>query len=699
MSTCNGTAAKRRSKEEIVTAPEKPEACPVLYDNIPAELRERSQWVCWAYVRRDGRWTKVPKNPRTGANAEANDPTTWGTFEEACTYHQLHDDLVDGIGYVIAEDDPYTGVDVDDCFDGEAVKPDSAKILDALDSYTEESPTATGFKCIARGKKPGDRCKETRRDVEIYDRGRFFTVTGRHKSGCPDTIEDRQAEIEQLYNDLFDAKTAGQDKPKATWTGATDGWSDEQLLAKAKGAANGDKFAALWGGDTSRHNGDGSSADEALCCMLVFWCGPDKTRVDGLFRQSGLMRPKWDEVHHGDGRTYGEMTVGQALEYQHEYYSPKRGGASGQAQTFDLPPLQLRLGTARLTPSGKTTASVMVLRDGTTVNQFILTSALSGRKEVVRLLAGMVGGNDQATRTKIDAALGQIIAAATAQAEQAAQAVPEEGATIRDIVTQRVLADIRPAYRTAAGFYSETKGDDLRRQDFIVYTPSQLVDAAAEAVDAPRDFQNAVNRPSLVKAIQVELGVIYADLMRTLPVAADASLGVASNASKQFRAAMVRLWTIPGTWEQNKDGYTARASLASRVLLRTESRMRGGAAAETKAWNRILDACSAWWRIGDRDGELAPLLAMRWELMGQIKVDLPGVTGQRELYDLGVKFGCIDPNPPVSPFAGRGGMRLAVLTQKLTEHIVDVVSEFKDAPPDDAEACPDDAEGVPDDAG
>lgn len=37
----------------------------------------------------------------------------------------------------------------------------------------------------------------------------------------------------------------------------------------------------------------------ALVSMLAFWTGGDKEQMDRLFRQSGLMRAKWDERLRG----------------------------------------------------------------------------------------------------------------------------------------------------------------------------------------------------------------------------------------------------------------------------------------------------------------------------------------------------------------------------------------------------------------
>jgi hypothetical protein len=80
-------------------------------------------------------------------------------------------------------------------------------------------------------------------------------------------------------------------------------------------------FEKLWAGDTSDY-ASRSEADLALCSRLVFWTGGDPARVDKLFKQSGLYRPKWDERHFGDGRTYGQATIEKALEGAAEFYLP-----------------------------------------------------------------------------------------------------------------------------------------------------------------------------------------------------------------------------------------------------------------------------------------------------------------------------------------------------------------------------------------
>ena len=149
---------------------------------IPTELRERDQRVVWRLERRrDGKPTKVPYRADGAGRADSTDPTTWSTFEEAVA--GAEELGADGIGYVFSADDPFTGIDLDDCLDGDRLHPAAAEIVRLLDSYTEISPSRTGVKVIVRGSKYGNtRCRTSNTPwggrLEIYDRDRYFTITG-----------------------------------------------------------------------------------------------------------------------------------------------------------------------------------------------------------------------------------------------------------------------------------------------------------------------------------------------------------------------------------------------------------------------------------------------------------------------------------------------------------------------------------------
>ena len=151
---------------------------------------------------------EVWENPHTGGFADSTEPASWGMFEEAVAACRQDADLA-GVGFVFTTDDPYCGVDLDDCVDPETgeLKPWGASIVDRLDSYTEVSPSGRGVKVFARAVKPGDRCRKAHHDgeVEMYDRARFFTVTGERLEQCPPEVNARQPAIDDLYLEVFGA--------------------------------------------------------------------------------------------------------------------------------------------------------------------------------------------------------------------------------------------------------------------------------------------------------------------------------------------------------------------------------------------------------------------------------------------------------------------------------------------------------------
>jgi len=125
-------------------------------DAIPAELRERPQWVVWRALERQGRITKVPYRADGNGRASSTDPATWATFDQAVAGADAL--TADGIGYVFSQDDPYFGLDLD----GELTQADRAAIVSKLDTYTEESSGATSTAASA-GKRSGASPTGTRR--------------------------------------------------------------------------------------------------------------------------------------------------------------------------------------------------------------------------------------------------------------------------------------------------------------------------------------------------------------------------------------------------------------------------------------------------------------------------------------------------------------------------------------------------------
>ena len=283
--------------------------------NDPTPMRDLRQWVCWRAEERDGKLTKVPYSPTTGSRARSNDPTTWETLAQARDAAQKGH--YEGIGFVFTEYDPFCGVDLDSCVDPETgeVEPWAKDIVGGLDSYTEISPSGTGLHIIVRAELPPGGNRKDR--VEMYDRLRFFTVTGNHLRGTPTSVQERQRQILALHNRLFPPTS-----PEVSSTNGTlapeNHMDDAKVLRRAMSAANGSRFAALWVGDASGYPSD-SEADLALCSMLAFWTGPDEGRIASLFARSGLARKKWDR------EDYRRRTIACALAGA-EFYTPRKDG-------------------------------------------------------------------------------------------------------------------------------------------------------------------------------------------------------------------------------------------------------------------------------------------------------------------------------------------------------------------------------------
>jgi len=121
---------------------------------IPETICEREQWVCWKKTQRDGQHNKIPVTPGGGGFASSTDPETWAGFEIALEYARTG--KADGVGFVFTDDDPIVGVDLDDCRDPETGEVDSEAqdIIERLDSYTEISPSGTGYHVLIEGELP-----------------------------------------------------------------------------------------------------------------------------------------------------------------------------------------------------------------------------------------------------------------------------------------------------------------------------------------------------------------------------------------------------------------------------------------------------------------------------------------------------------------------------------------------------------------
>lgn len=290
---------------------------------IPDELKELTQWCVWRYEKRNGKETKIPYDPKTYQNAKSNDESTWADYQTAQTAFQ--ESNADGLGFFFKP--PYMGIDLDDVgIEVERFKNDDhtdniiSEFYHGLKSYGEISPSGEGIHIILKSKLPGS--TKRKGNVEMYDGGRFFTMTG-DSLGSYSTINNPdQDALQDLYHKYIEPpkKQSNVIHHKFQISTIKD-LSESEIINRILNSQQGDTFRKLMNGDWKNEYESQSQADMALANILAFWCAKDFNKMDSIFRKTGLMRPKWDEKR--GKTTYGVATLNKAINETRDVYQPK----------------------------------------------------------------------------------------------------------------------------------------------------------------------------------------------------------------------------------------------------------------------------------------------------------------------------------------------------------------------------------------
>jgi hypothetical protein len=249
-------------------------------ENAPEHLKQINQWVNWSRIwNEDKEKFNKPPMKASGRNGSSTDETTWATLEKSLAAvgregvyidnsGKRHRVTLDGVGLAGLGRTPYAGIDLDHCVDRETreITPPARKIVQHFNSYTEFTP-GDGLRIWIEADKPAtwSANKGGETEIEVYDKGRFFTLTGRHLEGTPRTIEARQEAL-----DTFMVEHAPPDEPKPErepFTGSgdyvldLDGFLEEfgvMVLKQARDATSERAYSIVcpWahehtGGDTS----------------------------------------------------------------------------------------------------------------------------------------------------------------------------------------------------------------------------------------------------------------------------------------------------------------------------------------------------------------------------------------------------------------------------------------------------------------
>ena len=253
---------------------------PLEPDRIPPELRALRQWVLWVSLPdKDGKKPRKLPKQTNDLDAKTNDPNTWTTFNAALDRHQRGG--MAGIGFVFSVDDPFIGVDLDDCLtDAGTVKLWAAQILERIGpTYAEISPSGNGVKLWLRGKLPAGATGKKRSwhdgSVEVYQERRFFTVTGDQLDDAPSTIADGQTAMDWLWSTII-----APAKPSA---------DERRIMDRAR------KYLARLPPAISGQNGHNATF-YAACSLVLGFNLADSAAIELLHEYNERCDPPWSDA-------------------------------------------------------------------------------------------------------------------------------------------------------------------------------------------------------------------------------------------------------------------------------------------------------------------------------------------------------------------------------------------------------------------
>ncbi|AVM69155.1 helicase [Lachnospiraceae bacterium oral taxon 500] len=278
------------------------------YENIPDNLKKEKRWCLYKIIQRDGKNTKLPLMP-SAKPAKSNDKATWYSYEDCIA--ALNRNIGEGLGFFLG--DGYIGIDIDKVsddimaysldYDASSM---TADFLREISTYAELSPSKTGLHFIGKGKVPGERKRH--KNLEIYDEGRFFTVTGNViKDKDRSHIKPIEQELLPLYQKYMPAvgnqsedkekrnekeKKSIKENPFVQRYRQSSNDVLELLFEKGYFSYTGEDLRRIYYGNYESYFNSRSEADFFMLQRLLYYTGNVEMAIS-LMENSGLKREKW----------------------------------------------------------------------------------------------------------------------------------------------------------------------------------------------------------------------------------------------------------------------------------------------------------------------------------------------------------------------------------------------------------------------
>jgi putative DNA primase/helicase len=284
----------------------RPEVLALSLDNIPQDLQALDRWVLWKNVQRskpngEKVWAKMPLSAKGGAGS-STDAATWVSFGAAVDEYLLGD--YDGIGIVLGG--TLHGIDLDDCRDPVtgSLSELAQETLDRVEGYAEVSPSGTGLKIFTQTNLDGSR---TKKGVELYKDGRYFTVTGHAINGhasLPVLPQDLGWMIAKVWDE--EMGEAGDEDAFANLKSALDGWELDRVVDEVLVHLDPDSGYGEWlkVGAALHHQ---SGGDPEWLDAWDNWSAASGKWIDGYCAE------KWESFSTGRATGRGAVTLASLL--------------------------------------------------------------------------------------------------------------------------------------------------------------------------------------------------------------------------------------------------------------------------------------------------------------------------------------------------------------------------------------------------
>lgn len=310
------------------------------YEPIPEELKKEKRWCLYRIIPREGKNTKLPIMPNSKP-AKSNDKSTWHSYEDCMKALSQH--IGDGLGFFLG--DGYIGIDIDKVSDEMMeymVEKDAnsmtADFLRGISTYAEVSPSKTGLHFIGKGHVPGERKRY--KNLEIYDEGRFFTVTGNViKDKDRSHIKPIEKELLPLYqkympdmgNQREENKTRDE-KRNNTITRTRESSFIQRykqssydvldlLFERGYFRYTGEEIRQIYQGNYEAYFSSQSEADFFMLQRLLYYIA-DVEQAILLMENSGLKREKWYKKRAGTD--YIHYIANKAISSMNTFYDWNR---------------------------------------------------------------------------------------------------------------------------------------------------------------------------------------------------------------------------------------------------------------------------------------------------------------------------------------------------------------------------------------